>query len=120
MSEQQTVDQSQVGSAGGVATDGEGKPTTSDAPEQAAKQSPTKYHVLKRVTTPAGSPSQVEETWAIVTKNVEAQSAEAAKKKVAAALTGGTDESVELVAVPARSWTPQTASVKTSHQLVLS
>lgn len=92
---------------------------TPPAPEK-KEVKPTRYHVLKRVSAPAGSPSQVEETWAIVAKDVEAQSAEAAKRKIAANLTSTGDDSVTLVAVPARSWVPQTAAVKTTHQLVLS
>lgn len=102
-------------------TEGHNPPTGSQPGAEKKVVKPTSYHVLRRVpSAPAASPSQVEELWAVVAKNVEAQSAEAAKRKIAANLTSTGDDSVELVAVPSRSWQPQTAAVKTTHQLVLS
>jgi hypothetical protein len=106
-----TQPDTQTGTAGGT-------PPT-ETPKPAAR--PTRYHVLRRVGGgAASSPSQVEETWAIVAKDVEAQSGEAAKRKIGANLTTTGDDSVTLVAIPSRSWQPQTASVQTKTQLILS
>lgn len=107
------ADVSQGGSVGGSVPE----PTNSVEKPKAKK---TLYHVLRRVGSgPASSPSQVEETWAIVVKDVEAQSQEDAKRKIGANLTTTGDDSVTLVAVPSRSWQPQTAAVETKTQLVL-
>jgi hypothetical protein len=100
-------------------TIGEGDVAAPPAEQKKQPAALTKYHVLKRVIVPAGSPSQVEETWALVGRSVEALSGEAAKRRIAATLTTTGDESVELVAVPTRSWQPQTATVQVQTTLVL-
>jgi len=93
--------------------------TSANPPAPEAKDNDREYVVLRRV------PSQEEERadWYEFVANVEATSAQQAVRK--AAETPGTsfldpEGSVTLVAIPTRSFSPVTVSVKTVKTVVLS